>query len=170
MKLPSYHTRIDCPEFIDNLKKTVDTMARAACVRSSKDLVFTETVREQVKEVRKTAGMIYNHMEWVDKSHTNSVASLNLLHNACNNGTPRFTRSFLASLANLPTWATCSSRCWTACAHSRRPHPPLPTTPPLPTCTPPCGATHPGHSTTPPPQPRPTPTILEPDLPRPPLS
>jgi hypothetical protein len=56
-------------------------MARAACARSSKDSVFTETVREQVKEVGKTAGMIYDHMKWVDKTHTNSVASLNLLHN-----------------------------------------------------------------------------------------
>jgi hypothetical protein len=52
---------------IDNLKKTVDTMARAACARSSKDSVFTETVREQVKEVGKTAEMIYDQMEWVDK-------------------------------------------------------------------------------------------------------
>jgi hypothetical protein len=35
-------------EFMANLQKTVDTMARAACARSSKDLVFTETVREQI--------------------------------------------------------------------------------------------------------------------------
>jgi hypothetical protein len=50
-------------EFIDNLKKTVDTLARAACALSSKDSVFTKTVREHVKEVGKTAGMIYDHME-----------------------------------------------------------------------------------------------------------
>jgi hypothetical protein len=46
-------------EFMANLQKTVDTMARAACARSSKDSVFTETVREQIKEVGKTAGRIY---------------------------------------------------------------------------------------------------------------
>jgi hypothetical protein len=67
-------------EFMANLQKTVDTMARAACARSSKDLVFTKTVREQIKEVGKTAGRIFDHMEWVDKAHTNSVATLNLLH------------------------------------------------------------------------------------------
>jgi hypothetical protein len=67
-------------EVMANLQKTVDTMARAACARSSKDSVFTETVREQIKEVGKTAGRIYDHMEWVDKAHTNSVATLNLLH------------------------------------------------------------------------------------------
>jgi hypothetical protein len=67
-------------EFMANLQKTVDAMARAACARSSKDSVLTETVREQFKEVGKTAGRIYDHMEWVDKAHTNSVAILNLLH------------------------------------------------------------------------------------------
>jgi hypothetical protein len=66
-------------EFMANLQKTVDTMPRAACARSSKDSVFTKTVREQIKEVGKTAGRIYDHMEWVDKAHTNSVATLNLL-------------------------------------------------------------------------------------------
>jgi hypothetical protein len=59
----------------------VDTMAWAACARSSKDLIFTETVRKQIKEVGKTAGRIYDHMEWVDKAHTNSVTTLeDLLH------------------------------------------------------------------------------------------
>lgn len=43
--------------------------------------VFTETVREQVKaEVGQTASRIYNHMEWVEKGHTNNVAGLNMLH------------------------------------------------------------------------------------------
>jgi hypothetical protein len=42
-------------------------------------LVFT--VREQIKKVDKTAGRICDHMEWVDKgAHTNSIATLNLLH------------------------------------------------------------------------------------------
>jgi hypothetical protein len=67
-------------EFMVNLQKTVDTIACVACARSSKDSVFTETVREQIKEVNKTAGRIYDHMEWVDKARTNSVATLNLLH------------------------------------------------------------------------------------------
>jgi hypothetical protein len=38
-------------EFIANLQKLVDNIARAACARSSKDFVFTKTVQDQIKEV-----------------------------------------------------------------------------------------------------------------------
>ena len=65
---------------MSNLRTTVDSLARGAIARNGKDTVFTETVREQVKEVGKTAEAIYNQLENVGKTYTNSVAGVNMLH------------------------------------------------------------------------------------------
>jgi hypothetical protein len=78
-------------------------------------------------------------MEWVDKAHTKSVATLNGLQPAecatMEHGNPR------GALWRLPPTHQlerhhCSSRCWTACARSQtRPRPPLSTKPRPPTGT-----------------------------------
>jgi hypothetical protein len=152
-------------EFMANLQKTVDTMARAACARSSKYLVFTETVREQIKEVGKSAGGIYDHMEWLDKAHTNSVATLNLLHTVQHWSTAIHDELSGVSrqLTNLSDMLKQVLDCMRTFSEAP---PPLPTKPRPPTGTPLCGATRPVHPPTPTPWPRSTPTIPEPDLPR----
>jgi hypothetical protein len=157
-------------ELMANLQKTVDTMARAACARSFKDSVFNETVQEQIKEVGKAAGRIYGHMEWVDKAHTNSVATLNPLHTVQQWSTA--IHEELSGVSRQLTNLSDMLKQVLDCIRTFSEAPPAPTLPTKPhprTGTPLCGATRPVHPTTPTPRPRSTPTIPEPNLPRRPL-